>query len=283
MDLISGLNSAIEYIEENLTGEIDYSQAAKRACCSTYHFERMFSFLASVPLSEYIRRRRLTMAAYDLQLDPSAKVIDIAAKYGYESPTAFTRAFQKLHGATPSEARNQGIKLKSFPPITFHISIKGENAMDYKIEEKQAFRIIGKKKNMNMANGENLKEIPMFWDEASKSGLVGRLMEFSAQPPVPVGACANFGEENFDYYVGVIGAKEAPSEFDVLEVPASTWAIFECTLITIQEVTQRIFAEWFPTSGYEHAMCPEIEYYYGNDPSGNPKCEVWMPIVKKQA
>src|SRR5699024_1701162 len=125
------MNNALNYIEENLTNEIDVSEIAKRALCSEYHFKRMFSFLAGVTLSEYIRRKRRTIAAFELN-DSDSRVIDITMKYGYDSPDAFTRAFHHMHGITPSEARNNGHIIKSYPQMTFQLTVKGGNAMNYR-------------------------------------------------------------------------------------------------------------------------------------------------------
>jgi len=132
MDWLDRMNSAMEYIETHLSDDINYDQVAKLACCSTYHFQRMFSFITNVPLSEYIRRRRLTLAAFELQ-SRDKKVIDIALKYGYESPEAFSRAFKNLHDIMPSHAHNEGVTLKSYPQMSFHISIKGDSEMNYRI------------------------------------------------------------------------------------------------------------------------------------------------------
>ena len=134
MDLLKNMNGAIKYIEENLTCEIDFTEVARLAFCSEYHFKRMFSFLAGVSLSEYIRRRRLTCAAFELR-GSHVKIIDMAIKYGYNSPDSFARAFQQLHGITPSEARNNGHSLKAFPPMTFQLSIKGGSEMNYRMED----------------------------------------------------------------------------------------------------------------------------------------------------
>jgi AraC family transcriptional regulator len=128
MDSLKKMNEALSYIEENLTDDIDFKEAARLALCSEYHFQRMFSFLAGVSLSEYIRRKRLTVAAFELN-NSNIKVIDIAVKYGYSSPDSFTRAFQGLHGVTPSEARNNGKSLKASPWMTFQLSIKGESGI----------------------------------------------------------------------------------------------------------------------------------------------------------
>lgn len=142
MQWIERLNHAIDYIEEHLTEEIDYAQLGKITCCSSYHFQRMFTYMAEVSLSEYIRRRRMSLAAVDIQ-NRNLKIIDVALKYGYSSPTAFNRAFQSVHGIAPSAVRKQGVSLRSYPPIKFTITVKGVEEMNYRIESKDAFRIVG--------------------------------------------------------------------------------------------------------------------------------------------
>lgn len=141
MDWIIRLNNAISYIEENLSGTIDNDELARIACCYTYYFQRMFAYMADVPLSEYIRRRRMSLAAVDLQ-SSNGKIIDIALKYGYDSPTAFNRAFQSVHGIAPSLVKNDGVPVKVFPPISFKITIKGAEKMDYRIEKKTSLELL---------------------------------------------------------------------------------------------------------------------------------------------
>lgn len=142
MDWLSGLNQAVEYMEKNLSGAIRYEDMARMVGCSVYEFSRVFSFVAGVPVSEYIRRRRLTQAAFDLR-QGKGKVIDIALKYGYDSPSAFARAFKELHGAAPSAARREGVLLKTYPPVSFLLTIRGEHAMEFRIEKREAFQIVG--------------------------------------------------------------------------------------------------------------------------------------------
>ena len=141
MDWIERLNDAVKYIEENLSSDIDYSLAAQRACCSLYHFQRMFSYISGIPLSEYVRRRKMSLAAADII--GGEKIIDVAVKYGYSSPTAFNRAFKSVHGVAPSDARSCGTVLKSYPPLVFKITVKGVYEMNYRIEKKDAFRVVG--------------------------------------------------------------------------------------------------------------------------------------------
>ena len=142
MEWVERLNQSMNYIEEHLTDEIDYEQLGRIACCSSYHFQRMFTYMAGVPLSEYIRRRKMSLAAVDLQ-GGNMKIIDVAGKYGYSSPTAFNRAFQTVHGIAPSAVKSEGVSVKSFPPILFKITVKGVEEMNYRIETKEAFRIVG--------------------------------------------------------------------------------------------------------------------------------------------
>ena len=168
MEWLERLNQAMTYLEAHIE-QVDISRAAQIACCSPFHFQRMFSYLAEVPLSEYIRRRRMTRAAFDLQ-NGAERIIDIALKYGYDSPTAFNRAFQSVHGIAPSTARLRGAPLKAYPPISFAITIKGEAEMNYRIENRDAFRIVGFKAHYEMNVEENFAQIPQFWLQTVQSG-----------------------------------------------------------------------------------------------------------------
>ncbi|MBK1813361.1 AraC family transcriptional regulator [Clostridium sp. YIM B02505] len=298
MDWLEKMNGAIKYIEENLTNNIAYSDVAKIACCSEYHFQRMFSFITEVTLAEYIRRRRLTLAALELQ-GSSLKVIDVALKYGYESPEAFTRAFRNLHGVSPTFAREKGTQLKAYPPISFSISIKGDIEMNYKIVEKSSFRFFGVEEVMDTTNGNNLVRIPQLWQECFKDGTIERLVKAQPKELLEEGFVTDVngimcyretGEETFPYMIGVFdldGNAEVPDEFSVISVPALTWVIFRTdehksseVVEKIQAIWERIFSEWFPSSGYEHAEGPELEVYYNAEGDRNYS-EVWIPVVKK--
>lgn len=284
MDILDKLNGALDYIEDNLAGEIDMQIVAKKACCSVFNFQRMFSFIADVPLAEYIRKRRLSQVAIELQ-SSDIKIIDLAIKYGYDSQVSFSRAFQKLHGVSPSEARKAGVALKAYPRITFEITIKGVEEMKYRIETKEAFRMVGVKEAMCTDNGENFKRIPKFWDEVYENGTCEKIMSFSTEEsPISYGVCANFRENGFDYYITTVSEKNAPKDMEELFIPKNMWVIFECVgklPDSQQNVWKRIFTEWFPNSGYEHADGPEIEWYSdGDTTSDDYKSEIWIPIVK---
>ncbi|GED24338.1 putative HTH-type transcriptional regulator YdeE [Brevibacillus agri] len=289
MDLLQKLNEALDYIEEHLAGEIDFKEVARVACCSEYHFKRMFSSLAGIPLSEYIRRRRITLAAFDLK-DSKLKVIDIAVKYGYNSPDSFARAFAQMHGVTPSEARASGQSLKAYPRMTFHLSIKGGSAMNYRMEEKEAFRIVGLKKRVPLIyNGVN-PEIAAMWAslDAEKIRLLKSLS--NVEPLGMLSASTNFSDGRLDngeldHYIGVATTLDCPESLAKLEVPASTWAVFEAVgpfPDTLQDVWGRIYSEWFLSSGYELAEGPEMLWNADKDTTSPTfRSEIWIPVVKK--
>lgn len=287
MNLLESMNQVMQYIEEHLTEKIDPELLAKNIGCSQWYLQRIFVSVTDISLSEYIRRRRLTCAAFDL-LSTSASVLDIALKYGYQSPDAFTRAFKNMHGVTPSRSRELGTVLKAYAPITFVLSLKGVVAMNYRIEEKSNMRVIGRKKWFSMENGDQMKEIPKMWDALSEQECA-RLMELSAGKEQKIlGLCGEMYDGGFDYWIGVFSEKDCPEDLEVLDIPESTWAIFDAIgpirplPSNLQEVTQRIFSEWFPNSGYEHAQIPEIEAYYDGDKmAADYKSEVWIPVVKK--
>ena len=284
VEWIARLNEAVAYIEDNLTNEISYEKVAQIACCSTFHFQRMFSYIADVPLSEYIRRRRITLAAFDLQ-SSNEKIIDIALKYGYDSPTSFNRAFQNVHGVSPTEARKIGVSLKAFPRISFKITIKGDAEMNYKIVTKDAFKIVGVKKHYNMSIEESFAKVPLFWQKTVESGIVPAILALLGKEPyglLGVSTCMN--GKDFDYYIAVATDKDTPEGMVDYTIPECTWAVFECVgamPTAIQELQKRIVTEWLPTSGYEYANAPDVEVYFeGDQQAANYRCEVWLPIIK---
>ncbi|MFD1136408.1 AraC family transcriptional regulator [Paenibacillus urinalis] len=290
MDWLKHMNNAMEYIEAHLTEEINYNHAAKIACCSTYHFQRMFSFITGVPLSEYIRRRRLTLAAFDLQ-QSHAKVIDTALKYGYESPEAFSRAFKKMHGVMPTSAREKGIALKAYPRLSFHISIRGDVEMNYKIEEKEAFEMFGVTTVVNTEEDfleQPFVEIPEFWTRCVSDGTVNRIRSAAGlgENGQLHSVLYNHQAERFNYMIGyLLPGSGLPEGFEQLHIPPQTYAIFSTGLFLdgqsgIHELWRRIWGEWFPSSNYEFANSPEFEMTYDR---GNRlyEIEVWIPVVKK--
>jgi len=291
MEWIDRMNNAVDYIELNLTDEISYEKLAQIACCSTYHFQRMFSFITGVPLSEYIRRRRLTLAAFELQTS-NIKVIDVAVKYGYESPEAFSRAFKNLHGVMPVSARDIGVSLKAFPKMTFLISIKGVSEMNYRIEEKEPFEVFGLELKTTVVNGQCYKDIPEFWMACGQSGRGQALIQAAGKKtgePIDAGVTyAHNVNGEMCYMVGCIKRDQVVSpEYKTLAIPKQAWAIFQTEWKSevdnekLHDVWRRIYSEWFPVASYEHADCDfDMEMYFGNLQSGY-SAEIWIPVVQK--
>lgn len=283
MDWLDGMNSAMNYIEVHLTDTIEYEQLAKIVCCSVYHFQRMFSFISGVALSEYIRRRRLTLAASELQ-NSNTKIIDIALKYGYESPEAFSRAFKAIHGIAPTLARNMGTMLKAYPPMTFHLSIKGGIEMNYRIEQKEAFQVFGVSGRIQAESQERaFMEVPKFCIECDNNGSVDNINALLGRSHDTMlhAALFDYKEDSFKYMICqyVPNNLVIPKEYEILSVPALTWAIFPADSCNIPDIWRRIYTEWFPTSDFVEVEGPQFEMYYGK--ANNSTGEVWVPVRKK--
>jgi len=283
MEWLQNLNKAINHIEEHLTNEISLNELGKVAGCSGFHFQRIFSYMAEISLSEYIRRRKMSLAVVDLQ--NGEKVLDVALKYGYDSPTAFNRAFQSVHGFPPSGAKSEGVTLKAFPPISFKLTIKGEAEMNYKIVTKESFRIVGVKERYPVNIEENFEKVPQFWQKVTMEGTVPKILPLMNQEPFGLLGVSTYMDGNsFDYYIAVSSDQAVPEGMNEYIIPGCTWAIFECVgpVHAIQNMQKRIVTEWLPTSGYEYANAPDIEVYFEGDQSSDDyKCEVWLPVVKK--
>jgi len=294
MEWLNNMNNALSYIESNLSDEISYDRVAQIACCSTYHFQRMFSFITGVPLSEYIRRRRLTLAALELQTS-SAKVIDVALKYGYESPEAFSRAFKKLHGIMPMSARNIGVQLKAFPKMTLHIKIIGDVEMNYRIEQKEAFEVFGLELKTTVIDGKCYEDIPKFWGDCVADGKCDALLKAAGKRQgdldlIDLGVTYAHSPNGDMSYMMACYKKDlaVPPEYTVLNIPAQTWAAFsvdwngENGEENLHNTWQRIYSEWFPSVNYEHADCDfDMEIYFGDKESGYG-VEIWIPVIKNE-
>ena len=292
---IERMNSALNYVEEHLLDELNYARVAQLACCSFSSFQRMFSVMANVSLFEYIRRRKLTLAAFELQ-NSAIKVVDLASKYGYESPEAFTRAFNQLHGISPSSAREKGANLTAYPRISFTLTVKGVVPMNYKIVEKDAFEIYGLESLVNTEDDEHLKTIPELWQKAIKDGSLHALAKSTGitghdDHLACVNAICDYREveEDKTYPYMLFAHKTAKSDatgYKVVTVPAATWVIFrsenhtiEQTSSVIQQLFQRVYTEWLPTAQYDKDTGCELEMYYQQGETY--WSEVWIRVTPK--
>lgn len=278
------IEDAIDYIEGNITEELTVGRIAGEVNTSAFYFQKGFSMLCGYTVGEYVRMRRLSIAGEEF-LSSDVKVIDIAMKYGYDSPDSFTRAFTRFHGSTPTDVRRGGAMLKSFAPLHIKLILDGGSTMEYRIEKKPAFKVMGVAGNFSYENA-NVK-VPQFWNEV--------FMQSEERPVMGMyGVC--FDEEmagnEFRYMIADdydAGQAEA-KKLDVHEIKEHTWAVFPCRgpmPLPLQEVNRRIFSEWLPASSYEIAEGYNIEYY------SNPEefkmgtqdqeyyAEVWIPVKEK--
>jgi len=277
-------------MEAHLTDEEEIGKIASAANTSPFHFQRMFALITDITVAEYIRRRRLTLAAEEIQ--KGGHILETALKYGYESQASFTRAFSRMHGLTPAKARHKGAVLKAYPPLAFNISITGAHSMDYEIREFGSLEITGVIRSFTTVDGANLRELPLFFEEMEREGTTGKLMEMTGSEGKLkgslLGICMDFDEENqrFNFMIGVEPRDgESASSLERITIPPHTWAVFPGKgnmPDSIQSVWKRIFSEWFPSMSYIHAEGPELEVYLpGTFENGGCSFEVWIPIEKK--
>lgn len=278
MNLIEQLTRAIEYIELNLTDAEALSSVANVTSYSSYHFQRIFNYLTDMPLSEYIRKRKMSVAVVDLQR--GEKVIDVAVKYGYNSADSFTRAFERQHGFAPTIVRNEGVKFQIYPPLTFQIQIKGVQKMTCKIETKSAFEMFGSCGEISSDMEKAFDEVPMFCKQCDEDGSVDEINNLLGVEPDTMlhAALYDYTETTFKYMICqyVPESVDIPKRFTRLHVPAMTWAIFSVDDCEMQNMWQRIYTEWLPTSGYNLVGDINFEMYYGK--ADNSRGEIWIPV-----
>lgn len=292
MDWITGIQRAIDYTEAHLTNEIDYETAAKEAASSVFHFQRMFSLLCGYTLGDYIRKRRLSLAAEELRRREE-KIIDIALRYGYDSPESFSRAFTRFHGITPSEARRGG-NIKSFSRLSVKLILDGGFLMDYRIVKKDAFRVICKKKRVNKPQGDTATaDISAFWNECNQSNTMETLCKYASFDDLHgiLGICfsGEMADSGFPYGIGAAynGVPVTDSGFDIVEIPAYTYAVFPCKgrmPDAFKETYKKICTEFFPqSSAYEYGSGIELEVYPSADvQSPDYTCDIWIAVNEKK-
>lgn len=291
MDWITGISKAIDYIEEHITEPTDYARAAKEACSSPFNFQRVFALLCGYTLGDYVRMRRLTLAGEEL-LSTDAKVIDVALKYGYDSPESFSRAFARFHGVSPSAVR-KGAAIRSFSRICVKLILTGGSIMEYRIEKKQAAKIICRRREFTKPGDDYTnREIPEFWNECGRDGSIQKLCGYikdSAQFKGLLGVCfsTEMTDSGFPYGIGAeYDGESDPQDFEIVEIPAYTYAVFTVRgrmPDAFRETYRKICTEFFPQSGYEYGNGVEIEVYPSADVQ-NPDytCEIWIAVKPKK-
>lgn len=302
MDWITGIQNAINYIEDHITDELDYERIAKESFSSPFHFQRVFSILCGYTLGEYIRNRRLTLAGAELAASRE-KVIDVAYKYGYDSPESFAKAFQKFHGITPSQARGSGVMLRSFSRLSIQVSLEGGNFMNYKIEEKPAVLLTGYKRRFTGSPNDKQDQDHNF---ACETRLEQYILEGMCREHETIyQLLTGFDADGYDFYYAyqfpawaLEDLRDLPEDiavkFENVAVPGGVYLVCEterCEFPTAQmdSLRKQAVSQWLPTSGYELRDAPEIgviHWYWeeGNDKRNHSRyCELWLPIAPKQA
>lgn len=286
MEWTEAISRAVEYIETHITEEITVDDIAKEVYISPFYFQKGFSLLCGYTISEYIRNRRLSLAGNELATSEK-KVIDVALKYGYDSPDSFAKAFTRFHGVTPSMVQKNEEILKTFAPLKIKLSMEGGYIMDYKIVKKEEFMVLANAKTFSYENAK--EKVPEFWQEhyaAGKGQYVCGMFGINIDEQM--------GQDTFEYLIADTynPMADVPEGLIVKKIPAFTWAVFPCRGAmpdALQDVNTKIFSEWLPAlKDYEFAAGYCVEMY--DDASKYPKgtqdedyyCEIWIPVKKKQ-
>ncbi len=278
MDWVRTINDAIAYMEENLTEEISLADIASAVNLSAFHFQRAFTLLTEMTPAEYLRKRRLSQAGAELAKG-NEKVIDIALKYGYDTPESFSKAFTRFHNVTPAQAK-KGEPVRFMSRYTVRITIKGGCIMEYKIEKWEAMDLLVHAKEFHAENSET--EIPKFWDEYAGNENLRTI-------PGYLGICMQqkAGGDTFKYGIGckASDADGVPEGFEIIRIPAYDWAVFKCVgpmPDAIQAMWEKIYKEWLPVADYELIPDVDIENYLPGDPSlQDYVSEICIPVKKK--
>ncbi|WP_248962913.1 AraC family transcriptional regulator [Sphaerisporangium perillae] len=285
--MLERLNQAMDHIERNLDQRIEVAELARIAATSEYHFRRLFSALAGIPLSEYIRRRRLTVASAQV-LAGEWTLLDVAVRYGYGSSEAFARAFRAMHGVGPGEARRTGAALHSQPRMSFRLIVEGSGSMRYRVVEKEQFRLVGKKARVPLVH-EGMNPAIVAFIRSIDQETVRRMVELSDQEPqgiVNVSDNIAGGREEgteLDYYHAVVTSADAPEDMESLTVPAGTWAVFESSGAfpqALQYLWRDVFTQWFPSNPYQSRPGPEISRTRLSQDGKEADAQLWIPVER---
>ncbi|MEV6781409.1 AraC family transcriptional regulator [Streptomyces sp. NPDC051098] len=287
--MLDRLNQAMEHIERRLDQRIETAELARIAVTSEYHFRRLFSALAGIPLSEYIRRRRLTVAGAEV-ISGERTLLEIAVRYGYGSGEAFARAFRAVHGVGPGEARRTGAALVSQPRMSFHLVVEGSSSMQYRLVEKEEFHVVGRRARVPLVH-EGMNPAIVAFIRSIGQETLQRMTDLSDQEPRGiVGVSDNLADSRaegteLDYYHAVVSASPAPEGMDSLAVPAGTWAVFENAGAfpqALQYLWRDVFTQWFPSNPYRSRPGPEILRTRLSPDGAQAEAELWIPVERTE-
>ncbi|MEU8260400.1 AraC family transcriptional regulator [Micromonospora sp. NPDC048999] len=283
--MLERLNQAMDHLERHLDQPVEVADLARIACVSEHHFRRLFSALAGIPLSEYVRRRRLTVAGAEV-LAGKVPLLDVAVRWGYGSNEAFARAFRAVHGVGPGEARRTGATLRSQPRMSFRLIVEGSSSMQYRIVEKDAFRLVGRKARVPLVH-EGMNPAIVAFVKGIDRETVRRIEALSDQEPhgvvnVSDGLAGDRAEgSELDYWFGVVTGADAPEDLDGLLVAAGSWAVFQASGAfpqAVQYLWRDVFTQWFPSNPYESRPGPELSKVRVAADGTQADAELWIPV-----
>ncbi|MFI7608936.1 helix-turn-helix domain-containing protein [Micromonospora sp. NPDC049366] len=285
--MLERLNQAMAYVEEHLDQRIDVAELARIAMTSEYHFRRLFSALAGLPLSEYVRRRRLTVAAAEV-IAGEETLLDIAVRYGYGSAEAFARAFQAMHGVGPGEARRTGAALHAQPRMSFRLTVEGSSSMRYRIVQKDGFRLVGRKARVPLVH-EGMNPAIVAFIKGLGRETIARIEALSDQEPAGIVNVSDnlIGDRaegsELDYWHAVVTGADVPQDLDAIDVPAGSWAVFEASGAfpsAVQYLWRDVFTQWFPSNPYHSRPGPQISRTVLSSDGTEAESELWIPVER---
>lgn len=294
--MLERLNESLEhlerYIEQHLGGDVPVAELARVATTSEYHYRRMFSALAGMPLSEYVRRRRLTLAAAEV-LAGDRSLLDVALRYEYGSGEAFARAFRAMHGLAPSEARQPGVVLQSQPRISFRLVVEGSSAMEYRVVESEAFNVVGRHARVPLVH-EGMNPALVAFIRGLGAEQIARIGALSDREPAGVlGVTDALSEDRaegteFDYYHAAARSAPLPAgvDLDVLPVEAGTWAVFTSSgefPLALQYMWRDVYTQWFPSNPYRSRPGPSLLRTTLSEDGTHADAELWIPVEHASA
>ena len=287
--MIAELNGLVELVEARLTDDLDLAGFASERGTTEYHLRRMFSSLAGMPLSEYVRRRRMTVAAAEVL--GSGDILGIAVRYGYGSTEAFGRAFRSVHGASPGEVRRDGGPLRTQPQLRFRLTVEGNMTMDARITDRPDFVLVGHATRVPLIH-EGINPHIQAHIASLPPAEHARLKDLSNTEPsglLQVSAdvdpdYSQGSELTYLHGVAVTDTTPAPGDLDTIKIPAGTWAVFRTEgqyPSALQSAWAATATDWFPSNPWRLRPGPSIVAVIDRSADFSTAiCELWLPVER---